>query len=366
MKILFHLGHPAHFHLFKNLVKLLNKNGDEVFILIKKKDILEELLIESELPYFNILPEGRTDNKIGLAVGQLKQDLAVLKFAKRHKIDLLLGTSVSITHAGKLLNIPSIVFNEDDSDVVPLFSYLSYPFANIILSPQGCRNARWESKTIHYNSYHELAYLHPNNFIPDSKIVNKYISIKEPYFILRFSGLNAHHDKGISGLDNNVAREIVAILEPHGKIIINSERKLEPEFEKYRLKINPIDMHHLLAFTKIQIGDSQTMAAEAAVLGIPFIRYNDFVGKISYLDELENKYSLGYGFKTNESEKLKLKLIQLLENENLEDEWVKNRQKLLKDKVDFTDYIFKFIGDIQNEILKKGKINSHKFVYLSK
>ena len=30
-------------------------------------------------------------------------------------------------------------------------------------------------------------------------------------------------------------------------------------------------------------------------LGIPFIRVNDFVGKISYLDELENYYKLGYG-----------------------------------------------------------------------
>jgi predicted glycosyltransferase len=33
----------------------------------------------------------------------------------------------------------------------------------------------------------------------------------------------------------------------------------------------------------LYIGDSQTMAAEAAVLGIPSIRFNSFVGKLVYL-----------------------------------------------------------------------------------
>ena len=37
------------------------------------------------------------------------------------------------------------------------------------------------------------------------------------------------------------------------------------------------------------------MAAEAGVLGVPFVRFNDFVGRIGYLRELEDKYELGYG-----------------------------------------------------------------------
>lgn len=47
--------------------------------------------------------------------------------------------------------------------------------------------------------------------------------------------------------------------------------------------------------TSLYIGDSQTMAAEAGVLGVPFVRFNDFVGRIGYLRELEDKYELGYG-----------------------------------------------------------------------
>ena len=44
------------------------------------------------------------------------------------------------------------------------------------------------------------------------------------------------------------------------------------------ININPLDIHHVMSFASIYIGDSQTMAAEAGVLGTPFIRFNDFVG----------------------------------------------------------------------------------------
>ena len=37
------------------------------------------------------------------------------------------------------------------------------------------------------------------------------------------------------------------------------------------------------------------MAAEAGVLGVPFVRFNDSVGRIGYLKELEDVYELGYG-----------------------------------------------------------------------
>ena len=43
------MGHPAHFHLFKNVIINLIKCKHSVYIIIKKKDILEELLKNSGL-----------------------------------------------------------------------------------------------------------------------------------------------------------------------------------------------------------------------------------------------------------------------------------------------------------------------------
>ena len=121
------------------------------------------------------------------------------------------------------------------------------------------------------------------------------ISVDSPYCLIRFSALNAHHDIGIKGINTEVAQRLIDILSSHGKIYITSERPLEPQFEQYRIHINPLDMHHVMAFASLYIGDSQTMAAEAGVLGVPFVRFNDFVGRIGYLRELEDIYELGYG-----------------------------------------------------------------------
>lgn len=357
MKILFHLGHPAHFHLFKNTIKNLKIKGHQTLIVIKKKDVLESLLINEGLDFVNILPEGRKSNKFSIALGLLKQDLGVFKIARKEKPDLLVGTSVPITHIGKLLNIPSVNVNEDDADVVPLYSKLAYPWANSILAPIVCRMGNWATKTVFYQGYHELAYLHPNNFTPNKEIATKYVDIEKPYFILRFAKLGAHHDAGISGLSDNIALKLIETLKPFGKVYITSEREFSKALEPYRIKINPIDMHHVMAFASLYIGDSQTMAAEAGVLGIPFIRFNDFVGRISYLDEFENKYQLGYGFKTNNIDKFFKKVEELLEMTNRKEIFQERRKKMLSEKIDYAAFLTWFIENYP-ESVKIMKENS--------
>jgi predicted glycosyltransferase len=336
--------------LFKNVIKSLKEKGHLIYILIKKKDVLEELLIKSGLEYHNILPKGRKDDKISIALGQLYQDLQLFIFCFKNKPDLMVGTSVAISHVGKILGIPAINVNEDDADVVPLYAKLSYPWATHILAPKVCRMGKWANKTIFYDSYHELAYLHPRNFIPDNIIAKKYVSIDKPYFIIRFAKLSAHHDTGIKGLSNQIAQTLIELLKPFGAVYISSERALDEEFEKYRIQINPADMHHVLAFASAFIGDSQTMAAESGVLGVPFIRFNDFVGRISYLDELENKYNLGYGFTTDEEGKMLNTIKELVSHNDLKELFNVKRQKMLSEKIDYAAFLVWFIDNYPNSV----------------
>jgi hypothetical protein len=355
MKILFHLGHPAHFHLFKNVISNLNAKGHETFILIKKKDVLQDLLEGAGMDFFNVLPEGRKDSKAGMAIGQIKQDVRIWKFVRKHKPDLLVGTSVAITHVGKLCGIPSINVNEDDAHIVPFYSKMAYPFTNVILSPDPCNNGKWERKSVHYAGYHELAYLHPNHFQPDREIADQYISTIRPYYILRFAKLGAHHDKGIKGINNEIALDIIEILKAHGRILITSERELIPELEQYRIAVNPIHMHHVMAFASLYIGDSQTMAAEAGVLGTPFIRFNDFVGRIGYLNEIENKYKLGIGIKTSETAKLLQTVEEMAQNEQLKDEIKFRRLEMLSEKIDVAQFLSWFIEQYPESVEKIRK-----------
>ena len=133
------------------------------------------------------------------------------------------------------------------------------------------------------------------------------------------------------------------MLKPHGAIFITSERPLEPQFEPYRIHINPLDMHHVMAFASLYIGDSQTMTSEAAVLGTPAIRCNTFVGRIHYLEEEEHKYGLTYGFRPEQSEEMFKKIEELLSMPNLKEEWQIRRQKMLLEKIDYAQFLTWFV-----------------------
>lgn len=350
MRLLFYLGHPAHFHLFKNVIRHFKSAGHEVNILIKKKDVLEELLQEEGFSYINIFPKTRGNSKFELAKTIIKRELKLFKHCKTFKPNLLIGTSVENTHIGKLLGIPSINVNEDDHTVVPFYANLSYPLANTILCPTTCTTGKWQHKTINYSGYQELAYLHPNHFMPDINIAGSYVDITRPYFLIRFAKLSAHHDKGIRGINDTLAEKILHKLQAHGNVYITSEKPLAKQFEPYRIAIKAKNMHHVMAYAKLYIGDSQTMAAESGVLGVPFIRYNDFVGRIGYLNELENKYKLGYGIKPDNPGSLLSTIDELLNTHNTADKFMNRRKKMLKEKVDLNLFLIWFIANYPRSV----------------
>lgn len=364
MNILVQLSHPAHFHLYKNAIKNWQEHRNNVYVLIKTKDILEELLQNSKIPYYNILPVAHRKSKLGILWDMFVRDWKILCFSHKYKIDLLTGSTPEVAHVSKFLGLYSVNTGEDDMAVVPAFAKATGPFMQTLLSPIVCDNTPLEKRSVHYPSYHELAYLHPNHFTADKTIVDNYgIDTSKPYFILRFASLNAHHDDGIRGINTVIAQRLIDILSPHGQIYITSERELEPQFEPYRIRINPLDMHHVMAFASLYIGDSQTMAAEAGVLGTPFVRFNDFVGRIGYLRELEDVYQLGYGIHatplTEESTirrndgSLQPSGVEALYNavetlvampaEERRTLYAERREKMLSEKIDYAKFLTWFI-----------------------
>jgi hypothetical protein len=60
---------------------------------------------------------------------------------------------------------------------------------------------------------------------------------------------------------------------------------------------------------------------------------------LSYLEELENKYKLGFGVKTSEKEKLFEILEQLLNNDKLKEEWLLKKQIMINEKIDLTAFL---------------------------
>lgn len=344
MRILFQLGHPAHYHLFKNTIADLQHDGHQTYILIRKKDILEDLLIASGLSYVNILPSGKKST-FTLFIRLWR----VFWFTLTHRVDVLVGSTPEVAQVGWLLHRRSAIMAEDDASIVPQFIKAVKPFVDNYLSPVSCNNGPLEAKTTHYQGFHKLAYLHPNRFIPNKETASQYVDISRPYFLLRFAKLNAYHDIGnhAHGIDNSVAQHLIDQLLPHGNVYITSERELPPEMEQYRLIINPLDIHHIMAFATLYIGDSQSMAVEAAMLGTPSVRFNDFAGKIGVLEELEKTYQLTTGIPSCEPDRLYKTIDTLLNTPNLRKEFQQRRTRMLADKIDVATFFTQFIENLK-------------------
>ena len=365
MNILIQLSHPAQFHLYKNVAKNLMNDGHKVFILIKTKDVLEDLLKQSGLFYYNILKEAHRKSKMGILWDMIVRDWRMVSFVLKHKIDLLTGSTVEVAQVGWFTRRYRVNTAEDDMKVVPLFQKMAGPFVQTILSPVTCDNWKLEPKSVKYAGFHKLAYLHPNRFRPDKNVVEKYFSSENPYFILRFAQLKAYHDitTDAHGINTEIAQNLIDILSHYGDVYITSERELEPQFEKYRLHINPLDIHHVLAFAKLYIGDSQSMAVEAAMLGTPSLRFNDFAGKIGVLEELEHKYELTCAIPSSDPKRLYEKVEELLTMPDLHEVFQLRRQKMLSEKIDVTAFFTWFIESYpeSSKIMKEDPAYQWKF-----
>ena len=353
MNILMDINHPAHVHLLRNVYAMLVEHGNNVLVVVKEIPSAMKLLDLYGIPYINI---GKKDDAImKKGLDQLVYDKRLLKIVHEHQIEIGVGSSINIPHVSKLSKMKSIILDDDDDEVEPLFTKFGHPFADTILSPVG--TPRKSGKTVYVNAYHELSYLHPNRFKPDASVLKDAgVGESEPYFILRFNAFKAHHDVGVVGLTIENKRRLINYLKDKGKVFITTERDIDDEFKPYQLKVSPEKAHSLMYYATMLVGDSQTMTSEAAVLGTPAIRCNTFVGRIHYLEEEEHKYGLTYGFRPEQSEEMFQKIEDLLSMPNLKEEWQVRRQKMLSEKIDYARFLTWFIENYpeSREIVKKN------------
>lgn len=324
MNILFDIGHPAHVHLFKNFISYLKGEGYQIYVTSRDKDVTNQLLDHYGIEHASISKP--RSSYIGMFCEFIKRTWTIYRFHQKYKFDLAFGTSVSIGFLSLLSNVKSYNFNEDDDHIVPFYALLAYPFASKICIPQCLKYKYWGSKRIKHNSLHELAYLHPNNFTPDRTVIEKYGLKAREYIIIRTSAFKAHHDINAKGVSHATLSKAKTLFENY-QIISSSESDATTD-------IAPWDMHHVLAYSKLLLTDSQTMSVEASVLGIPSIRSNSFVNKkISCLEELEHEYGLTYGFSELKEDEMLEKIKELLSDSNLLENFTKKKITLLKDKV---------------------------------
>jgi uncharacterized protein len=365
-RILFFIVHPSKFHVFRLTINKLKARGHHVDILITSKDVLEDLVKCENWDYKNIFPEGRKikglSPLISSGINLFRTIYRLYRHTKKKHYDLFI-TDDLLVFLTKFLKVPSFAFTDDDISVTKQFSII-LSRATHILAPEITDLEKYNNKKISFNGYKELAYLHPNNFVPNEKVIKKINPTLEKYFLLRLVSLQAYHDVGMKGLSNEQVEKTIKLLENKGKVYISAERELPEQFQKYRLKIEPESIAHILYYADLFIGDSQTMTSEAAVLGTPAFRCNDFAGKISVMDEKEEKYGLSFNYSPKDFDKMFVKLEEVISQADFKQEFNERKQKMLSEKIDLTKFMIWLFEGFPESIkeYKSASFDEKRFV----
>lgn len=328
-RIIFEVTHPKHFHQFKNLAIILQQDNDILF-LARDKDVVISLLEASDFKYETFRFFGKSLKSKFLIVPRILRKYRSV--FKKFKPDIVLSRSSPYsTLLSRTMGFKSVIF--PDSEIVKLTRVFVAPLAHLIIVPKTFE-VIYNKNQYYLSGFFEESYLSPNNFNADPKVLEK-IGLKqdEQFFILRFVGWNANHDVNQFGFKIEEKKSLINELEKFGKVLISSENKIELEFEKYRFKLPPNEMHSVLYYASLYAGDSQSMATESALLGTPSLRYNSFVGEndMSNFRILENKYELLKNF--NNAQQLADQALKLVKS-NAKKNWTNKRDNFFKNKTD--------------------------------
>lgn len=331
MRILIDIGHPAHVHFFRHAICQLRQRGHEVRVTVQLKEVMRKLLEAFDIPHQMVESANLPPWLRPLRV--MTRDLRLYKACRNFRPDVV--TAIGGTwaaHAAFLQGCPSVIW--DDTEHHKWGHRACWPFATKIYSPD-CYLLPKIGKQQLYAGVHELAYLHPNRFAPDVKVVREVgLNPNQPYCIVRFVGWQAVHDIGQQGFNEQKIVQFMQKLEGYAQPLITSEKPLSPELKKYQLKIPPHQIHHVMAFARLCVGEGATLLSESGILGVPGVYLSTI--RLGYLDFLEQ-----YGLlkQTTDTDEALQMCLDWLKDPQAKEKCARAREEFLKDRIDVTDFI---------------------------
>ena len=85
---------------------------------------------------------------------------------------------------------------------------------------------------------------------------------------------DASHDIGQKGFTLHILTNLIEKIKNHARVFISAENKIPDSLKQYHLSINPTEIHDILSYASLFIGEGATMASECAVMGTPSIYIN--------------------------------------------------------------------------------------------
>jgi uncharacterized protein len=344
MKVLFDIVHPAHVHFFKNIIRGIEEKGHQTAIIARDKDVTLKLLDLYGFKYQAVGFSG-AKNRFQQFRELVVRDLSILHLASLFKPDFILTRNPAGVQAARFIGATGI-FDTDDGRAAGIHFKAAAPFAHLITSPDSLLE-NYGKKHIKYPGYKQTAYLHPDHFSPNPDVLDM-LGVKkgDPFFIVRFVDMVATHDVNESGLSFDARAKVIEMLQEHGRVFISSEGQLPIKWTTLKFSIPPHMIHDAMAYAKLIVGDSQTMTAEAAVIGTPSLRVSSFSGRLGYLNELEDRYGITFSCHPKNVDLFFQKIDELLNDPKKLNKMKSSHAQIISDKCNVAQWFVDFLEKI--------------------
>jgi uncharacterized protein len=335
MRILVDCTHPCDVHFFRHAIEIWRQRDHTILVTARRKDLAVDLLQRLAIEHEDLGPA--RNGLLGLGIELFARTHRLCRRVRQFQPDVMTSTAgVFIAQAGWLCRVPTVVFY--DTENATLSNLLTYPVCTTVVTPHCYAGRVPAAKHRTYRGYQELAYTHPRRFTPDPEHLAAFgLTRDEPFIFMRLVSWGAAHDTLDHGFTH--VEDAIRELERFGRVVISAEGPLPPGLGAHRLS-GPLEhVFHVLAFARLYIGESATMASESATLGTPAI-FVSTTGR-GYTDDQEKRYGLTYTFRDRRTAQRDAvaKAIDILSDPDSKARWARKREQMLADTIDVTEHV---------------------------
>lgn len=258
--ILFDIYHTPQLNFFKPTI--LSLKPDQCLLVVLDRGRMVDIA-RREFPGYTIVPLGdyRLNTNFRALVWNviLPRFISLRNLIRNHEIRFVVTASYQANVVAKLLRIPNIVFNDDPR---PIVIQMAEWAADVCYVTKGIRRKR----SVELNMLKEWAYLNPDVFTPDTSCLIPYGLKPFEYVFLRdvdTNTTNYYHQSGLSALTLDI-RDIPIV------ISLENKTRLSEVPDDWIILEEPVsDIHSLMFYSRAFLSTGDSMAREAAELGVP-------------------------------------------------------------------------------------------------
>jgi len=351
MKILIDILHPADVNFFKNAINILKEKSNDIIITFRHRGKIIELL-KSELQNEQFIPVGQHhDSILGKVFSFATRNFNLLMFLRKNNFDLCTSYGFFVGIASYFYRMPSVLFGDDYE--YKLAHFLSEFSGDYFIIPASVPSTG--KNILKYKGFKELAYLHPNYFKPDRKVLEQYGITPNNYVFIREVSRASLNYKNLRQMGlpeiiwnlNNLGLDVVLSLE--------DKTRADSLKDKCIILEEPVDdIFSLMHFALFTISSGDSMARESCLVGTPTI----YTGG---RDMAVNKELIERGcmFKADNEKQLNVAMTNIIEKD-IKEETKRTIEKAVKyEWMDTTKVILDILTGVANKdesLLERYKV----------